>query len=339
MLTCKKMTELSDNFLAELLAELSQRMPAKFGLIIADGWGNEGLLEVLEFGLRTMLDSIDLVQWQHSYDVMCSLHQLLLHADCAAFDAVLSQSDKGRKMTELLARSLLITTFALSRSYNISTNKNDDAIKAFVRDTREITVCLSTALLPEHLWVLDETLSLLNYAEMGKNTRHFYDCDSFCQDFFVELQGCYIEYVDQFSSGSFAKVGKSAVHNISRWTDKKRDFIRAAERTGRYDSATLHRFALLNKKQSQTFMRDHQQAQAQAQAQVKTTPTTVACSEECLSTTPFLLPPAPSSSSTSSSVASAAAATAAAAAAASSTHLRPPTKKRSRTAVELDFDC
>lgn len=301
--------------LSELVAELELRLPTKFGLHLTGAhWESEACLEVLEIGLRSILDCIEAVEWQQSYDALLCIHQLLLHPHCSSFDSVLSQFEKGRKMTELMARALLMSTFAISRSYNISINRNDDAIKAFVGHTREIAVCLSTALLPEYLWILDEILSLLSYAEMSKSTHHFYSCDLFCKDFYTELQVCYIEYVDEFVRGSCKMVGKNTVYSISKWTHKKREFVRSAERAGTYNSAALKRFALLNKSKSVEFMREQQRLQ------VKTSPSAVGGCDGLRSSNP------PLSTSSTASLSSTAT-------------LPPPTKKRSRAAIELDFNC
>ena len=245
-----------------MVQELQFRLPETFKLEFPDpwNWNFESLLEVIEHGVRHMLDAVSVSNWEHAFNSIYAIHKMLLDPICEHIDSALSQCAQGKQLAELMARGLLIAVLQLTRSQNMTngtahtesfarfalegtTHNNKNPSQSLILAisltsnsklqnilVKEIAICLSSALLPEFLWVLDESLQLLPFAFMGSSvTRHFHLNTDFFDDFSNELQQATLDYVDAYCANtSYLKLGKCTDHNISLWSEEKLQYITSA---------------------------------------------------------------------------------------------------------------
>ena len=214
-----------------LLLELRDRLPESFKLEFSDSmnWSFEALLEVIEQGIRNMLDAVQVAAWDHAFNAVSAIHRLLLSPDCSHIDSALSQCAQGRDLAELMARGLLITVLQLTRNQNRTGTATTETVANFALEVKEIAICLSSALVPEQLWVLDETLQLLPFASMDSSTtRHFHRSNDFFDDFSAEFEQAYLDYVHNYLGGAHLKLGKCTSYKISLWSEEKLRYIASA---------------------------------------------------------------------------------------------------------------
>ena len=271
-----------------LLLELQDRLPLSFKLEFSDSmnWPFEGLLEVIELGLRNMVDALNVGGWGDAFNAVVAVHRLLLHPEVTHIDSVLSQCQRGCDLAELMARGLLITVLQLTRNQNLVGAANTEVLARFALEVKEIAICLSSALAPQQLWVLDETLQLLPFASMDNSTTlHFHHSNEFYEDFHTEFEQAYLDYIHTYLGGSATNFGKSTCYKISLWSEEKLRYIAAAlsvlpvsPLSGDHGSdkeippwQTIKEFALLGKTKSRDWLRA-QRKDAKQQQQNLTTP-------------------------------------------------------------------
>jgi len=164
----------------------------------------QAVLETIESGARDIVEAIEESDVARAFNHLAAVHFLLIDESCAAVDFVLSSSDRGRALAELLARSFLVIAMAMLRQLH-DTDATAAARAAFCTTSREICCCLSTALPPPFHWVLDEVLCLLPHAASAEAVSPHYLRDmSFEGDFHVELQEIYHHFVHFHCAGRCA---------------------------------------------------------------------------------------------------------------------------------------
>jgi len=254
----------------------------------------QAVLETIESGARDIVEAIEESDVARAFNHLAAVHFLLIDETCAAVDFVLSSSDRGRALAELLARSFLVIAMAMLRQLH-DTDATAAARAAFCTTSREICCCLSTALPPPFHWVLDEVLCLLPHAASAEAVSPHYLRDmSFEGDFHVELQEIYHHYVHFHCAGrctpphvpsqppfrppsptphlhrtvsmalmcSFAKFGRSAAHVIASWSDAKRAFLARATADGALSDAHIMAIAVAGKTRSAEMIKAAKRAAA-----------------------------------------------------------------------------
>ena len=208
--------------LADLRREEQIREPSHFGVSLRTEpdliqWRKAGIIEVIERGVRDMIDIVQTAsKVDHGivFEHLTSLHKFLLdplNPDCGS---ILSTSKQTQHLAEIIAYILLSTVTRLSTELKIKsiryTKMNDVA--------KDMCICLSTAL-PNDLHVLDETLSALFHSQnkLSIENKHYIKSNAFISHFENELAHSVNEYVTTYCHNSYAEMGNKSHYDLSRF--------------------------------------------------------------------------------------------------------------------------
>lgn len=237
----QNLKEKNQSSLLELmLIEDQKRNPYLFNLVIPSSFRFTGLLEIIEIPLaqakKAITNDDDDVKWSSILIILSTVHYFLLHPQLTGSDRVLSFSQQGKKLTEILCHFLLITVMKL-RPYNQET----------ITLIKDMCCCLSSALPRNLLYVLDEILSVLHYSQNAIIGSSNSKGDSFIGDFTINLTDLIMLYEDEYCNSKNV-LGNKKQYDISLWSQQKIEFIQSAKSDFKLDKEEINKVYLMSSK-------------------------------------------------------------------------------------------
>jgi hypothetical protein len=251
----------------ELHASFADRNPINFDLNFRcdETWLYDALIEIIEMAVRDILDSIQNESWREVFCRCLALHEFLIHPANSSFDFVLDNSEQGHYLALLFGYSLMVVLVEIAADRDDTIKTSHDFVgDAYLKSVRDISVCLSSAMSEDHLWVLDEVLllastisrKLVESQGKGDSEASKFPANHYPEEFKSFLLGeLRSDYVNTFCNSKPKKMGKGTRYDISQWSEKKLKFIREADREDRVTSDTLLTLALMNKMEFNAYTR------------------------------------------------------------------------------------